>query len=120
MLKKAAVLVALAALFGCESDGDNDVEIDRQDRGGTISQDENRNDRQRSDRASKLDAADREFLEDAAAAGMFEVQSSQLAITRATDDMKTFAEKMVDEHNKANTRLMDLAATPPRSLCEGQ
>jgi putative membrane protein len=73
----------------------------------------------------KLARADRRFLMDAAASGMFEVQAAQLATTRASDpNVKSFAGMLVDHHTKANdelTRLanakgVELPAAPPRGM----
>lgn len=60
--------------------------------------------------ATKLDSADREFLENAAQAGHLEVQGSQLALEKAHGaDVKTFAQKMIDDHGKAGQQLAALA-----------
>ena len=64
---------------------------------------------------------DQLFAEAAAAAGMAEVASSQLAEARGADaDTKKFAQQMVAEHTKANSELMALAAAKrlplPRTL----
>lgn len=59
---------------------------------------------------AKLSRADAGFLKDAALAGMAEVESSQLALQKATDPtVKSFAQKMVDDHTKANEELKALA-----------
>src|SRR5262245_50632425 len=43
------------------------------------------------------------FVEKAAIAGMFEVESSRIAIDRVNDPkLKEFAQMMVDDHTKAN------------------
>ncbi len=51
------------------------------------------------------------FVMTAASAGMWEVQSSQLAAEQAKSDaVKAFARRMVEDHTKANKELMDVAA----------
>lgn len=51
-----------------------------------------------------------QFVEMAASSGMFEVKSSQLALERAkSDDVKAFAQMMIDDHTKANKELMTIA-----------
>lgn len=56
-----------------------------------------------------LSEADREFIENAAQAGLAEVEAGRLALERATTtEVKAFAQRMVDEHTKANTKLRDL------------
>lgn len=71
----------------------------------------------------KLARADRKFIEDAAASGMFEVQAAQLASSKATDPaVKSYASMLVDHHTAANNELVQLAnskkvelpAAPPR------
>ena len=71
----------------------------------------------------KLSHGDRKFIEDAAGDGMYEVQSGQLAASKAqSPDVKGFATKIVDDHQQANNELVQLAnskhvelpAAPPR------
>jgi putative membrane protein len=58
-----------------------------------------------------LSAMDRQFVLDAASGGMFEVQSSQLALQQSQDSAtKEFAQRMIDDHTKANAKLSTLAA----------
>lgn len=68
---------------------------------------------------------DRKFIEEAAGSGMFEVQVSQLAASKATDpNVKSFASMLVDHHTAANNELVKIAnarkvelpAAPKRSL----
>ena len=57
-----------------------------------------------------LDAADRAFVEKASAAGMAEVQAAQLAQTKSkSDDVKGFAQHMVDDHTAAGEKLKTIA-----------
>lgn len=71
----------------------------------------------------QLARGDRRFIQDAAGSGMFEVQAAQLGSTKATDpQVKSFASKLVDDHQKANNELVQIAnakkvelpAAPPR------
>jgi putative membrane protein len=70
-----------------------------------------------------LPRGDRKFIQEAAGSGMYEVQVSQLASSKATSpDVKSFASKLVDDHQQANNELVQLAnarrvelpAAPPR------
>lgn len=55
--------------------------------------------------------SDKAFFENAASANMFEVESSKLAQTKASDPaLKAYAEKMVADHTEAQTKLQALAA----------
>lgn len=49
---------------------------------------------------------DLSFVDTAAIAGMFEVESSKLALVRATNpDLKAFAQMMIDDHGKIHAEL---------------
>jgi putative membrane protein len=51
------------------------------------------------------------FIDQAASAGMLEVKSSQLALTKGVDQqVRNFAQQMIDDHQKANRELQQLAA----------
>jgi putative membrane protein len=61
--------------------------------------------------SSHLSAGDTKFVRDAGESGMAEVQLGQLGVQKATNaDVKTFAQKMVDDHTQANTQLQQLAS----------
>jgi putative membrane protein len=69
----------------------------------------------------QITAEDREFLTTAIQAGMAEVQLSQLALEKTQDEqVRGFAERMVQDHTAANERLMNLAETagmmPPTEM----
>jgi putative membrane protein len=73
----------------------------------------------------KVARGDRKFIEKAAGSGMFEVQVSQLAASKATDpQVKSFASMLVDHHTAANNELVKIAnakkvelpAAPPHGL----
>ena len=57
-----------------------------------------------------LSAQDRSFMTTAAQGGMAEVQTAQLAVSKSTNPkIKTFAQKMIADHGKANKQLMTIA-----------
>lgn len=59
-------------------------------------------------KADKLDAA--MFVQEAASGGLFEVESSKVALNKSLNDQgKEFANMMVADHQKANMQLMQLA-----------
>ena len=59
---------------------------------------------------SSLAHADAKFVEKAAQGGLAEVQLGQLAQQKAqSDDVKSFAKRMVDDHSKANDELKKVA-----------
>jgi putative membrane protein len=62
------------------------------------------------DAKNKMARADRKFIENAAEAGMFEVQVGQLGAAKAADpQVKSFAGMLVDQHTAANNELVKLA-----------
>ncbi|WP_459617523.1 DUF4142 domain-containing protein [Bordetella sp. 2513F-2] len=67
---------------------------------------------------SQLDGDDEDFLENAAQSGHTEVEGSKLAQTKAkSPDVKSFAERMIQDHTKVAEELAALAKekgyTPP-------
>ena len=61
--------------------------------------------------ASILSSGDRKFLNEAADAGMAEVEIGRLARQKAADgSVKKFGQRMIDDHSKANDELRQLAA----------
>lgn len=62
--------------------------------------------------AAPLSAADSQFLQEAAAAGMAEVDMGHMAAEHAgRTEVKSFGQRMVDDHNQANAELATLAAS---------
>lgn len=61
--------------------------------------------------AQNLGNRDREFLEQAAQNGYAELSSSRLALQKTRNEqVKAFAQRMVDEHTRSNEELKTLAA----------
>jgi len=59
-----------------------------------------------------VDEADAKFTTSAAVGGMAEVELGKLALQKSNNpQVKEFATMMVNDHGKANTELMDIAAT---------
>lgn len=70
---------------------------------------------------STISSSDRKFIKDAAEGGMMEVELGRIAAQKGTDpDVKTFGQRMVDDHSKANDQLKQVASskgvTVPTSL----
>jgi putative membrane protein len=60
--------------------------------------------------AARVVAADRDFLSMAASSGTMEVEASRLALERSKNQqVRTFAQRMVDEHSKTNESLHAVA-----------
>ena len=71
--------------------------------------------------STALSSADREFIMKAADGGMAEVELGRLAVNKASNsDVKTFAQRMIDDHSKANDELKQLAQTKNITLPDWQ
>ncbi|HEX4494973.1 MAG TPA: DUF4142 domain-containing protein [Thermoanaerobaculia bacterium] len=69
---------------------------------------------------SKMSSGDTKFMKEAAMGGMEEVDLGKLAAQKAASaDVKSFAQKMVDDHSKANDQLMQLATQKGVTLPTG-
>lgn len=65
---------------------------------------------QASSNKSRLTAADKRFLDKAAEGGKAEVELGQLAVQKAaSEDVKKFGQRMVDDHTRANQKLQEVA-----------
>ena len=63
------------------------------------------------------DLSAQEFVTMAASSDMFEIQSSQLALEKAQDDdLKEFAEQMIEDHTKASKQLQQIASSENLSV----
>jgi putative membrane protein len=71
----------------------------------------NMNSNMSSNTSNNVSGGDREFMEKAAQGGMAEVQLGEVAATRAqNEEVRAFAQKMVNDHSKANAQLKTLVA----------
>lgn len=65
----------------------------------------------KSSKNGSVSSADRKFMEKAAAGGLAEVELGQLAKERGmSDEVKSFGNRMVTDHSKANDELKQLAS----------
>jgi len=61
---------------------------------------------------SAMTPEDKEFVVKAGMGGLFEVQAGNLALEKASNqDVRTFAQRVVTDHSKANAELAQLATT---------
>lgn len=57
-----------------------------------------------------LAAGGENFVDEASAKGMAEIETAKLALDKGTaEDVKSFAQKMIDDHTKSNQKLAELA-----------
>ena len=67
--------------------------------------------------AAGMSSQDRDFLMDAAMGGLMEVELGKVAAQQgASEGVKQFGQKMVDDHSQANTELMSLASSKGMTL----
>jgi putative membrane protein len=70
---------------------------------------------------AKVSGADRSFATKAAAAGAAEIADAQLALKHSSrQDVKTFAQRMVDDHTKAANQLKLIASGEGIALPSGE
>jgi putative membrane protein len=75
---------------------------------------------QGSQTTAAVSSDDRRFVGEAAESGMAEVAHSRLALQRAaSDDVKRFAQRMIDDHTKADQELARLATSKGVPLPQG-
>jgi putative membrane protein len=68
---------------------------------------------------SGLSAADRKFFTNASQGGMLEVELGKIAAAKGSKpDVKTFGQRMVDDHSKANDQLKQLASQKSVTLSD--
>lgn len=61
--------------------------------------------------SSRLSVGDTKFVRDAAESSLAEIQLGQMGVEKATNsDVKTFAQRMIDDHTKANGQLAPIAS----------
>ena len=71
--------------------------------------------------ATKASSADRNFATKAAAAGTAEIADAQLALKNSSrQDVKNFAQRMVDDHTKAADQLKSIATSKGIALPGGE
>src|SRR5215211_7065192 len=76
------------------------------------SQNRNTNANTSGDMAGGMNSQDHKFVMEAAMGGMMEVELGRVAAQRgASDTVKQFGQRMVDDHSQANTELMSLASS---------
>jgi putative membrane protein len=60
--------------------------------------------------ADQLAKEDRDFFEDAAQSGLLQIKLGQLVVKQgASEDVKHFAQRMIDDHTKVNQKLAEVA-----------
>ena len=68
----------------------------------------------------RLAASDLQFVAVAAGSGMYEVEASRLAVTRATDaQVRAYAQMLVDHHTANNNELMTLVSAKGHRVAPG-
>src|SRR5688572_9863522 len=72
-------------------------------------------------KAGTLNSSDEKFIKDASKGGHIEVKLGKLGVQKAqSSQVRQFAQKLVDDHTKANTELKGLAASKGCTLPEPQ
>ena len=70
--------------------------------------------------AARLTGADVQFVAVAAGSGMYEVEASRVALSRAVDpQVRAYAQMLVDHHTTSNNELMQLVAAKGQRIAPG-
>ena len=68
-------------------------------------------DSMKKDSSSTIGSSDKKFIMETAQGGMMEVELAKLAVEKASnDEVKQYAQRLVDDHTKANDELTQLAS----------
>jgi putative membrane protein len=115
----ALVLVSLLALNACRKEQTTETAVDAQPTATDSTM--TANTPAPTATQGSLAPADQEFVTKAAKSGMAEVQLATNVTQRAANaDVKAFAQKMIEDHNKANQELTTIASskgvTPPTDI----
>ncbi|MDQ3535374.1 MAG: DUF4142 domain-containing protein [Bacteroidota bacterium] len=110
-LNLIALFSALLFMYSC----DNNPNSNRQDSAEVA---EERNEERLADRDNLKE--DSEFVVEAAGSSMMEIELGQLAVQKAnSQEVKNFAQKMVDDHSRANEKLKQIAQRKNIALPNG-
>ena len=112
-MKTAFALAAIALLCACRSSTADDA------RYGSTSPttpstgiEEAATGREAESQTGALSLVDREFVAEAVEVGLFEVESSRIALEKKISErVRDFARTMIEDHGETNQQLADLAAT---------
>jgi putative membrane protein len=110
-LKPFLALSIMLVAAGCENDDNNRTDRDNMYDSGSRTNTTTHTTTSGTTPAANLAQADRDFVKDAASGGMFEVQSSQVALQQPGVDPKVMriAQMMVEDHTRANQELQVIA-----------
>lgn len=117
----ACGLWAIAGKAGIRIQDQNSNQNQNQNQNNNANKNANRNDntRARGEQAGmgNMSQQDHKFLMDAAMSGLKEVELGRMGTQKgASDAVKQFGQRMVDDHSKANTELASLASSKGMTL----
>lgn len=102
MVIVAMLTVGLFASSGLAQDTTQDT---------SMKKDSMKHDSMKKDNASVLSSSDKKFITETAHGGMMEVELAKLAVDKASsEEVKQYAQRLVDDHSKANDELTQLAS----------
>ena len=102
MVIVAMLTVGLFASLGLAQDTTQD---------SSMKKDPMKHDSMKKDNASMLSSSDKKFVMETAQGGMMEVEIAKLAVEKASsEEVKQYAQRLVDDHTKANDELTQLAS----------
>ncbi len=107
MVIVAMVTVGLFASLGLAQDTKQDSSMKKD----PMKHDSMKHDSMKKDSSSMLGSSDKKFIMETGQGGMMEVELAKLAVDKASnEEVKQFAQRLVDDHTKANDELTQLAS----------
>lgn len=122
MVIAAMLMVGLFTSLGLAQDTTQDSSMKKDPmKQDSMKHDSMKHDSMKKDGASMLSSSDKKFVMEASQGGMMEVELGKLGVDKASsDEVKQFAQRMVDDHSKANDELMQLASQKSISIPQDQ
>lgn len=110
MLRKQMMTVTLAVVGIITLGGTVSAQNSNSTSGSEMNSNMNSNSNMSGQKAMMLSSMDKKFMMEAAAGGMAEVELAKLALDKsANDDVKKYAQQMIDDHTKAGDELKEVA-----------
>ena len=102
MVIATMLMIGLFASLGLAQDTTQD---------SSMKKDPAKQDSMKKDNASMLSSSDKKFIMETGQGGMMEVELAKLAVEKASnEEVKQYAQRLVDDHTKANDELTQLAS----------
>ncbi|MGA9769534.1 MAG: DUF4142 domain-containing protein [Blastocatellia bacterium] len=129
MVIAAMLMIGLFASFGLAQEPTQDPAMKKEPmKQDSMKHDSMKHDSMKKDSSSTLGSSDKKFVMETAHSGMMEVELAKMGVDKASsDEVKQYAQRLVDDHTKANDELTQLASQKgisigedPKAMMKGQ